>query len=499
MNSISSIIQTLTLEEKRSFITQLKQKNKRNDTKNIQLFKLFDSNEEVKNPDQVIYGKKSKGAFHALCKRLHDSLIDFIASKSFEGETSEEMEILKLLLSSRIFFEQKQYKIALKTIRKAEHKARKYDLFSILNEIYYTKIQYAHVNDKKSLHELIYDFNQNRKQFHQEENLNLFYATVQNELSKNTVDFESIIKATLVKFDISLTKDLTFRSLFKILEITNKTAYITRNYHTILPFVTEAYQQIESKNDLTEKHLFYHIQILYYVANVYFRNKQFETSQRYLDLMLSQMKKQRHKYYKRFLPQYTLLQTLNLNYSGQTEAAIPILEQFDYKKHKDQITYTLDLKLTLIVFYFQQSRCKDALRIFREFYHSDIWYTEKAGLLWVIKKNLVEILLHLELNNIDLVESRLNSFRKKHNSYLKNNSETRVLEFLKLVTEFHKNPKAITAEKYKEKVKNTLSSLEPEQEDIFDLSVYAWLKAKINNDQLYTTTLSLINRSQQIQ
>ncbi len=492
MSTTSSIIRTLSDEEKRSFIALLKQKNKRNDTKNIQLFKLLDTTEEVKNLDIKIYRKRSKGAFHALSKRLHDSLIDFVASKSFEGETSEEMEILKLLLASRIFFEQKQYKIAFKTLQKAEQKAKMYDLYSILNEIYYTKIQYAHITPTISLEDLITDFKNNKASIQQEENLNLFYATVQNELNRHHQDFVVVIQDALSKFGISTTKDLTFRSLFKILEITNKAAQASRDYYTILPFVEEVYTQIDTKEDLIDKHLFYHIQILYYVANAYFRNKNFGTSQHYLVLMKSQMHKNQNKYYRRFFPQYTLLQTLNLNYTGHADQAIATLETFDDNHHKEQIIYLLDLKLSLIVFYFMQSRFKEALGILTNLYHSDRWYTEKVGTLWVIKKNLVEILLHVELDNLDLVESRVNSFRKKHGDYLKNNGETRALDFLKLTLEYYRKPDIITTVLFKEKIQNVLTIPNNNQEDIFEMSFYAWLKAKAYRTDLYITILELV-------
>ncbi len=494
MSTISSIIRTLSDEDKRSFVTSLRQKNKRNDTKNIQLFKLLDTTEPIKDLDIAIYGKPSKGAFHALSKRLHDSLIDFVASKSFEGETSEEMEILKLLLASRIFFEQKQYKIAFKTIQKAELKARAYDLYTILNEIYYTKIQYAHLNPILSLDALITDFKNNKEAIQQEENLNLFYATVQNELIQHQKDYVVVIQNTLTKFGISTTRDLTFRSLFKILEITNKAAQVTRDYYATLPFVEETYTHIDTKEELKDKHLFYHIQILYYVANAHFRNKNFDISQHYLALMLDQMQKQQQKYYRRFYPQYTLLHTLNLNYTGNAQQAILDLETFEEDRHKEQINYVLDLKLSQIVFYFMQSRFKEALGILNNFYHSDHWYTQKAGVIWVIKKNLVEILLHIELDHLDLVESRVNSFRKKHGAYLKNNEETRALDFLKLVLEYYRNPEMVTTDTFISKIEKALTTAPREQEDVFEMSFYAWLKAKALGTELYATTLELVKQ-----
>lgn len=498
MHTISYIIATLSSEEKKSFVFQLKHKNKRSDTKNIQLFKIFEANPKSKDIDILIYGKKSKGAFHALCKRLYDSLIDFIATKSFNGEKSEEMDILKLLLASRIFFEQKQYKIALKTIKKAEIKAKKIELFGILNEIYYTRIQYAHLDQKTSLDVLIQDFRANKKAFQQEENLNLFYANIQDKLIHNRTDITNTIQESLSRFDISISNGLTFISLYKILEINNQAANVTHDFYSILPFIEKVNKQLEVKEQLTEKHLFYHIQILYYVANSYFRNKDFKNSQDYLERMEQQMHRQQDKYHKRFFPQLTLLKILNLNYSGMAAEAIKTLEQFDYNKFRHQVGYILDLKLSLVVFYFQQSRYKEALRLFKESQHSDHWYAEKAGVIWVIKKNLTEILLHIELNHIDLVASRLNSFRKKHGTYLKNNNENRVLEFLSLATNYYYHSDTTNIEVFTERIQKSLKTESPDQEDIFVMSFYAWLKARIMNSNLYETTLQVVNQSKTV-
>ncbi|WP_025743790.1 hypothetical protein [Aquimarina pacifica] len=498
MNTISSIIHTLSNEEKRSFVVFLKKKNKRNDTKNIQLFKLLDTYTPIKNPDILIYGKKSKGAYHALCKRLHDTLIDFIASKSFEGETSEEFDILKLLIASRIFFEQKQYKIAFKTIRKAEKKAIDYSLFSILHEIYYTQIQYAHLNTSISLKVLLKTFEKNKKALQQEENLNLFYATIQNELLQQETEILPIIENSLSKYNILKAEDLSFRSLFRILEISTKTAQLMRNYNAILPFIEGTYRKIDAHDKTISKHLFYHIQILYFVANSYFRNRDFNTSQQYLSLMLVQMKAQKNRYFKRFFAQYTLLLAFNLNYTGQAKSAINLLETFDYKKYSEHTSYLLDLKLSLLVYYFQQQYFKAALNIINDLYHSDQWYTQKAGIVWVIKKNLIEILLHIELDHLDLVDSRVTSFRKKHTPYLKKNNETRTLEFLKLVVTYYNNPKIVHSTEFTDSIKKSLKnshatneSVKPE-EDIFEMSFYAWIKSKVEGTPLYNTTLELM-------
>lgn len=491
MSVLSSIITTLNSEEQVDFVAHLQKKNKRHDTKNIQLFKLLAQEPNAQNIDQLIYGKKAKGAYHALCKRLYDSLIDFIALKSFEGEQSEEMEIFKLVLASRIFFEQKVHKVALRTLNKAEQNAKALEFYSILNEIYYTRIQYAHLDNKTNLEELIVEFNANKKLVEQEEKLNLFYASIQNGLLNDRFNSAQIIRNALVRFQISVDNGLSFRSLFKIIEVSNKVANVTRDFYSLLPFVEKINSQIELKESLSDKHLFYHIQILYYIANSYFRNKDFKISQDYLAFMNAEMLKQNEKYYSQFLPQLILLRVLNLNYTGNSAEAIQVLEQFEYLRYKQQFNYILDLKLTLVVLYFQQSRYKEALGLYKEFQHSDKWYEDKADVIWVIKKNLIEIMLHIELCHVDLIESRVKSFRKKHSVYLKAHNEHRVLEFLTLAMHYY-NANIIDPDKFMERMQKALVKTNSKHEDVFMISFYAWLKAKYLKLDVYEVTLELV-------
>ncbi|WP_158975048.1 hypothetical protein [Cellulophaga sp. L1A9] len=494
MNINTSLIATLTAEEQKAFVTRLRQKNKRHDTKNVALFKILAANPNAEHIDVLLYGKKAKGAYHALSKRLFDGLIDFIATNSFEGEQSEEMEIIKLLLTSRILFEQKAHKVALKVVKKAEIKAKQYELYGILNEIYYTRIQYAHLDRKVSLDALIAQFKTNKLLFQQEENLNLFYATIKSELIEKNKNVTQTIASTLSQFDISIENGLSYRSLFKIVAINNEAANITRDFYTLLPFIEKINKEIEHKQKLSEKHLFYHIQILYYIANSHFRNKDFEQSKKYLQRMEAEMQKQNNSYHQRFIPQFTLLHVLNLNYSGNGLEALQLLEQFDFEKHRQQIAYVMDLKLTAVVLLFQQNRCKEALQIFKESRHSDTWYAEKGGEIWVVKKNLTEIMLYMEMEHLDLVESRIKSFRKKYSKRLKENNEHRVLEFLSLATHYFYHKETIDQNEFMLKVKRTLITLQEEKEDLFVLSFYAWLKSKIMKTDLYKTTLEIVQQ-----
>ncbi len=436
MSTLHSIIATLSTEDKKEFIRKLKERNKRFDTKNVELFRLLDSTNLPSNIDVILYGKSSKGAYHALSKRLHDLLIDFIATKGFDKESFEEMNALKLLLASRIFFEQKQPYIAFKTLAKAEIIARKHSLFNILNEIYQTLLLHIHLNTTSDLQRVIDNYYANKINIGQEENLNLFYARIQAELNQSNPSISDIINRNLVQFNISITKNLSYKSLFKILQITNQVAYITRDYQAVLPFIEDACQKIEATERTKDKYLHDHLQILYYLANTYFRIKNFELSANYLDTMYSNMSLENKKYNAVYQPQYELLKSLLLIYTGKNDEAIAKIASFNFEKYKNKLDYTLDLKLTLVVALFFQKQNKEAFKILQDFYHSDQWYIDKTGYIWIIQKNLIEILILIELDYVDLVESRLNSFKRKYNAHLQEHKEQVVLDFFKLITNF---------------------------------------------------------------
>lgn len=491
MSTLHTVIATLSTEDKKEFVRNLKERNKRFDTKNVELFHLLDTTNLPSNIDVILYGTPSKGAYHALGKRLHDLLIDFIATKGFAKESFEEMNALKLLLASRIFFEQKQPYIAFKTLAKAGIIARKHYLFNILNEIYQTLLLHIHLDTNLDLQHIIDKYHANKINIGQEENLNLFYATIQAELNQSNPSISDIINRNLVKFNISITKNLSYQSLFKILKITNQVAYITRDYQAILPFIEDACQKIEATERAKDKYLHDHLQILYYLANTYFRIKNFELSASYLEAMHSNMSLENNKYINIFKPQYELLKNLLLIYTGQNDEAVAKIASFNFEKYKNKLDYTLDLKLTLVVALFFQKQYKEAFKIFQDFHHSDQWYVEKIGYIWVIQKNLIEIMLLIELDYIDLVESRLNSFRRKYNTHLQEYKEQVVLDFFKLITIFYYKSEDVYSETFRRKVDNLLSK-KSKDTDVFTISFYAWIKAKIDKTEVYKTCLDYI-------
>ncbi|MGB3607926.1 hypothetical protein [Psychroserpens sp.] len=500
MTDLNAIISTFSTEEEQQFISYLERKNKRNDTKNVQLFLLL-KNDDYTSKDicQSLYGNYRKDAYHALRKRLYQSLIEFIANKNLLQESSVDMQIIKYILSSRTFLAYNQPKIAYDILDKAELLAKEYHLFPILNEIYHTKIQYAYLNPSVDLEKLIADFRSNQKQHYIEEELNLVYAKLRHTLNDinykgKIINFKTILENVLSEHNISISKSLSFKSLYQLITIVSLSAAVTNDYLKIESFLIKTYQKIV-KHKRKEHQLLYHIQVVYLIANTHFRNKKFKESLDYLNKMDALMIQQRKKHHSTFILKHRLLQALNLNYTNKQIKAINLLESVTKTKHQD-LESLLDIHLALVMFYMQKQDFKKAQGISSKFYHTDAYYIEKAGKEWTIKKNIAEILLYIELEEIDLVESRLRSFKRSYFSYLKQINQERVIAFINLIIYYSNHPETVTSTDFKGKVDKAFTWIDEKQEDIFVMSFYAWLKSKMESKTLYITTLNLIRSAQ---
>lgn len=496
MNALQEIANIMNEADKKAFIQYLSKKNKRKDTGNTALFNSLKT-DDIKIKKKTLEDKKSKDAYHALRKRLYDSLIDFMANRSFENDTSQENAILRLIVVSRLFFEHKLIKTAFKCLTKAEETALSIEHFSLLNEIYLTQVQFAHFNLSEPIEKLIEKFKTNKTQLEYEEQLTLGYAVLRRELAAiyhegRIVDFQALIKNTIETHGISLQQGLTFKSLYQILFIANEYASINNNYALIQPFVLKSYRFISKKTDLTDRHLYYHIYILYFIANFYFRNGQFTESLNYLNLMLTELQKQSGKYYQRFCLRYSLLLAFNENYLGHPQKAIEIAEKALSSNKKTDPNDSNDLRIMLIVFYIQQNAGRNAVKEMAKLNHTDNWYEKKMGMDWTIKKCLVEILLHAQQENTELALSRIKSFKRRYKKYLLTVNEERVIQYLLFVEQYVMKPEIIQTQKFQKAIEDFIITAQNGPKDIVIMSFLSWLLAKVRRKLIYETTLSLL-------
>lgn len=453
MQSNISIVTQFSESDRAEFISFLKQKNRRGDAKNIALFKLL-SKGARKGLDQRLYGQDNKNALHALNKRLHDNLIDFLATKSFARETSEEMEILKYLLVSRIFYEQGLPRQARKLVRKAESLSKQHDLFAILNEVYHTRIQYAHMHPEDLLEDILEASNQNLIHLQKEQQLNAAYAKLKALLKEGHYhSINQIAETVLEEFHLSTASGFTYKSLWQFMNLLSSAASVKRDYYSFSPMLLEIYGMVVTKSQSESKHLYYHMEILHLMAVNYFRNKEFQKSMEFVVALEACMDLQQGTFKRRFQEKLTLIKALNLQYSGKALQALEVLSH--------NPTGSLDLVLAKVMSLFHLERYREAYQVVRKCNHSNKWYEKKMGLLWVLKKEIMELLLLMELDKPDLVFNQLERFQKNFRKKIHKLDEGRLGPFIKLIAWYYEHPQDVTKDEFKVRVEKVLPGRHP--------------------------------------
>jgi hypothetical protein len=493
MDSLSELIKLLDNTDKKLFKQFLQRKNKRSDVKNLLLLNLIET-DDISGINTLYNSEKNKDAYHALRKRLHDNLLLFLSQKTFESNHSDTYDALRLVVVGRFLLENEVVKVAFKCLDKAERLAEHLEQFNLLNELLLLKLQYAHLPGAENLETLTSRFLQNQLDMQREAKLNMAYAFLRLELQEihlkgKVVNLTALIVTTIRKYKISVRDLMTYKSIYQILFIANEYAAIQQNYGLIERYIDRANRFMQQQANTKQSYLFYHISILYFLANFHLRQKDFAKSALHLKEMMDLMMTD-NRYYMLFYLRYQLLSALGLYFTGFAEGATELLQEaLSGVKPTSKAEDVEDIRICLTMFL---ALCNDrgSLKQLSLLTRTDAWYEKKMGMLWTIRKNLMEILVQAQFSNLELSMSRLTSFRRRYKKYLLKTSEERVLMYLKLVEKYLMAPDVILDPKYRKAVMNLVST--KENNDIFTLSFIAWLVARWEKNTAYEVVLTLI-------
>jgi len=493
MDPLSELTNLLTPGDKTIFRQFLQQKNKRTDVKNLQLLDLIET-DDIDGLNKLYESSKNKDAYHALRKRLQDNLLLFLSQKTFESSQSDTYDALRLVVVGRFLLENDVVKTAFKCLDKAEKLAEHLEQFNLINEILLLKLQYAHLSGAEDLESLTSRFLENQSHMQRDAKLNMAYAFLRQQLQEihlkaKVINLKDLMTTTIKKYQISVEDLMTYKSIYQILFIANEYAAIQQNYGLIEHYIGRASAYIQDGGNKKQPYLFYHLSILYYLANFHLRRRDFAKSVAYLEEMKALMATD-SRYSALFNMRYTLLSALNLYYTGFAADAIALLQKsLSEKKPASKAEDIEDLQLCLTMFL---ALCNDrgSVKQLALLTRTDAWYEKKMGMLWTIRKNLMEILVQAQFSNVELAMSRLSSFRRRYKKYLLSTSEERVLAYLKLVEKYLLKPDQVFEPKYKKEVLDLLSRIE--NNDIFTSSFIAWLIARWEKKTAYEVVLELV-------
>ncbi len=148
--------------------------------------------------------------------------------------------------------------------------------------------------------------------------------------------------------------------------------------------------------------------------------------------------------------------------------------------------YTL---LTSAMLELQQGNSSICSTLLRELNHGDRWYIKRYGLVWCMKKNLLELLGLIDNNAPDLAEQKI-KLLKTQSKELQGNVMHGLQDYLKIIQLALNSPLGWGDEKVISRAER-LPQLQL-NDDILAISLYGWLLARLNGGRTYEHILELL-------
>ena len=499
MDKLQELINTLSEDDKREFRIFINRQKSKKHRKDLDLFELISEQTLTTDIEVKLYKTPNKVAYHTLRKRLLKHLTDFIVLKQIDHDTTATSSIAGLISLATYLFKNQSDDFGWRILKKAELTAIENEHHELLNNIYHLQIDESDSEFAPDINDIHEKWKENKQLVDENEKANIAYNFIKKEL--NTVkmkgedkDLEKIINNLLKKYGLN---DLVYQRphiLYKVLDLTRKVMLSKKDFYSLEPYIIKTYEKLAANYGFSKRNHFYKINILYMISHILYRNRKFAASNDYLEQMHVEMKSYNKSYYQRFYPKYITLQAANFTYLNQNEKSIEILSSIDEKELKKMTTVEqFNIKINLTVYYFNQGFYKKSNRILQTLSHSDKWLEKKMGIEWLLKKNLIEIILQFELGNIDIVLNRIRSFEQSFSALFNHPLYKRVSLFIQTIKTTIDTPDIMQSKVFIEEVKDTLVRQDSDHEDLQAMAFYAWLKAKMLNQNYYEVLLDIAN------
>ncbi|MCV6628232.1 MAG: PIG-T family GPI transamidase component [Flavobacteriaceae bacterium] len=497
---LEEILSLLHQKQHKKFIRFLENREKAKDSKGLQLYVLMTQSDlDKERIARKLYPNQNFVAYRVLRKRLSNSVLQFLAGELLQNNYDAIGIRLQYYLVARYILEQGQRgSVAISLLQKAEKLAIQHEDYALLYDLYNTQLEHAHQLQMESLAMVKQKARENFSALEGAQKLSMFYADVRAQLYRirhqgEYVDMVSWYQSKIREYGLSDTTLYNFKAAYQLTTILSLTAFVVNDYGMIVSLLEANYQQLQAYPE-KQQDRYYRLQVLYHMANLYFRTQDFERAQFFLDEMATAFADLPVNKWQLERVKQQNLQALCLHYTGQVGEAIALANHLIRKKITD-LELKLDIRLSLVMYHYHNGDLQIAFKLLQKFNHSPSWYMKKAGKEWAIRKAIIEIMLAIDLEKVELAFVYFESFKRLYYNYLKASNLHFVVEFLRILEKIFLYPDRVKDSHLVTDLDNFQGQLE--QTDVFMRSFYAWPIAKIRGKDLYRTTLKLMSNNKE--
>ncbi len=500
MDKIKALIVQLSEEECKEFKAFIHRKKTLVKRKDLLLFNLMRET-SLSKPDKyckAIYGEKGTiNNYHGLRKRLFKHLISFIVLRRMDDDNTGASLLMGQVSLVRYLLDQGQDEMAWYYLMKSENLAIQTQQYDLLNGIYRLQIENAESEYAAPLKRIIQNKKKYKKLADIEEAAGLALSIIKQRLNEvkydaKWLDFDQIITETLSEFELTEIAFNNPRHFFQILSILRSAILAKKEFYAFEPFVMSNYKNLVAANLFTKENHFYRLSILYILCHVLYRNRKFNEAMNYLKAFKQDLHAFNAIYFRRFYIRFVSLLAATNSYLGHAAEAIKLIENALVTTKNLKEPERLGLLLNLGLYYFQLGDIKQANQTEVRMGHTDKWYEKKMGREWVMKKELMALIIQYELGNDEIVINRIMAIKRKFGDMFANPLYQRVQLYLDLIYKIQIEPSMLTSQTFEGEIMTQLVQHPPEEEDLQAMTFYSWLKAKFHRKDFYETLLETV-------
>ncbi len=499
MDKLQEIINTLSEDDKREFRIFINRQKSKKERKDLDLFEYIGDQLNPKEIQKKLYKTPNKVAYHTLRKRLLKHLTDFIVLKQIDADTTAASSISGLLTLASYLLNNQSNELAWRFLIKAEQTAIENEQYELLNNIYQLQIDSCANEFAPDINDIYSKWKKNKAFVNENERVNIAYNFIKIELNEVILkgkdkNVNELVADLLAKHGLNDTVFKRPEILYKVLDLTRKVMFSKKDFYKFEPYIIKMYQELIAKHGFSKKNHYYKIHILYMIAHILYRNRKFDESNHYLNQMHESMLAYNKPFYKQFYPKHIMLSAANFSFLNQNDKSIDLLENIKTQTfNKLTLEDQLNIKINLSIYLGYANAFKKCNYILQTLNHSENWLTKKMGIEWVLKKNMIEIMIQYELENHEIALNKIRSFERNFSELFNHPLYTRSNQFIQTVKAIIIDPHLLKNKAFVEKVKSTLVKIPSEQEDLQAMSYYAWLKAKMTTKDPYSVLLDIAN------
>ncbi|GAB5522142.1 MAG: hypothetical protein Roseis2KO_00140 [Roseivirga sp.] len=491
MRFLEEVIASLDEADHREFQFFIQRSRQKKGRKDLALFSLLSSGEQDTRLLKRTLGVNDN-AYHTLRKRLYKHLSEFIILKSVDQDATTAGRVNAIYTMAKYLFQKGLSAAGWKLLLRAEHSGLQYELFDLLNTVYLLQIEYCHLNDELELRHIIARYEQNGDRLKQSEKIIMLQAVLKERVLNarkqgKEVSFEDILTETLTDFKMKRLSMESPKILFSLMSTLRQWVVVSKEFHSFEPTLERSYLSLTQRDNH-----YYIVQLLVMLAHTKYRTKKFSESMHYLEELVAHLDQTPVHFQKSTLIKVNQLKAANLIFLGGLKQSIVLLEELAKQKLPERVRGNVITNLGIYHFYQQDYR--RCIQLLNTYDHTDTWYKNHLGIEWLLKRDLMAVLLFNDAGQKDLAESRIRSIERKYADLFSQNRYKRAATFLALIKHIVYEEEILNLADLEKQVEVSWEWVPRQEEDLQAMIFYAWLRSKITRQTFYECMVEMISR-----